>query len=372
MDWLYRFLPPPAYLDLPAVGLDVSDRSIKFIELKETKRGLRLNRFGKKELAPGIIVAGEIQKPDEFSGELSAFFKPLNIKHVAAALPEERAYISVITLPRLARSQARGVIELELPQKIPLPIEETIFDFEFMPQSKIIAKDAVMSEDQPPHEDAIVYAFPRTLVQSYLDAYLRAGLTPVIFTMETISLGRALLFSGERNLPTMIVDFGKTRVSFVVVADGLVRFSSTVSVAGEALDQAIAKALNVFLAEAEEAKKQKGLSKDPASQAVFNAILPVVSAVADEIERHVLFWNTHAEHVHKSSPEISKIILSGGDANLIGLPEYLSRTLKLPVETGNPWINISSFEDYIPEIKSNEALAFSAAIGLGLAAAENS
>lgn len=371
MDWLYRFLPPPAYLELPAVGLDVSDRSIKFIELKETKAGVRLKRFGARELAPGIIRAGEIQKPDEFSGELSAFFKPLNIKHVAAALPEERAYISVISLPRLDRSQARSVIELELPQKIPLPAEETIFDFEFMPQSKVIAKDAVISEDQPPHQDAIVYAFPRVLVESYLEAYLKAGLTPVIFTMETISLGRALLASGQPSPPTMIVDFGKTRVSFVVVSDGLTRFSSTVSVAGEALDQAIAKALNVSLAEAEEVKKQKGMFKEPENRAVFDAILPVVSAVADEIERHVLFWNTHAEHVHKSSPEISKIILSGGDANLIGLPEYLSRTLKLPVALGNPWVNISAFEDYIPEIKANEALAFSAAIGLGLAAVQN-
>src|SRR3989338_551003 len=369
MNLVHRFFPPPSYLDFPAVGLDVSDRSIKFVEFKETKGGLRLKRFGQKELAPGIVVAGEIKKPEEFSSRLSAIFKPLNIKHIVAALPEERAFISVVSLPNIPKKQAREVIELELPERIPLPAGETIFDFEFVPRPKITTKDSVISEDNPEHGDALVYAFPRFLVEDYLGAYLKAGLTPLSFTMETVSLSRALMEKDKPSAPAMIVDFGKTRISFVVVAEGLTRFSSTASVAGEALDQAIDKTLKISLEEAEKVKKEKGMSKQPDNKEVFDAVLPIVSAVTDEIERHVLFWNTHAEHVHKSAPEISKIILSGGDANLTGLTEYLSRILKLPVELGNPWINVSSFDEYIPEIKLNESLTFSAAIGLGLIAA---
>ncbi|MBI5787155.1 MAG: pilus assembly protein PilM [Candidatus Niyogibacteria bacterium] len=369
MSFWYNIFPPPAYLDFPAVGLDVSDRSVKFVEFAQTRKGLRLKRFGKRELAPGIIVAGEIKKPDEFSSTLASILKPLGITHIVAALPEERAYISMISIPNVSKKQAREVVELELPERIPLPPGETIFDFELIPHSRVAVKDAVISEDDPEHSDALVYAFPRSLVADYLDAYLRAGLTPISFTMETVSLSRALTEAGRPGAPAMIVDFGKTRVSFVIVADGLTRFSSTASVAGEALDQVIAKTMNVSLEEAEQLKKDVGLSKSPESAPVFDAILPIVSAVADEIEKHVLFWNTHAEHVHRSVPQISRIILSGGDANLTGLTEYLSKILKIPVELGNPWVNVAPFDEYIPEIKLNESLTYSAAVGLGLIAA---
>src|SRR3989344_1868663 len=254
MSYLYRLFPPPVYLNFPAVGLDVSDRSIKFVEFAETGEGLRLKKFGKRELGSGIIVAVEIRKPEEFSSTLASILKPLGIRHIVAALPEERAYISVVSLPNIPKKQAREVIELELPERIPLPAGETIFDFEFIPRQRIKDKDAVISEDNPEHSDALVYAFPRSLVEDYLEAYIKAGLIPVSFTMETVSLSRALMGVGKPSAPVMIVDFGKTRVSFVVVAEGLTRFSSTVGVAGEALDRAIAKTLNISLEEAEEVK----------------------------------------------------------------------------------------------------------------------
>jgi len=61
-------------------------------------------------------------------------------------------------------------------------------------------------------------------------------------------------------------------------------------------------------------------------------------------------------------------LLCGGDANLIGFPEYLSYELKLPVEIGNPWINILSFEKRIPEIELRESLSYAIALGLALRA----
>jgi type IV pilus assembly protein PilM len=367
LDFLNHLFPPPKFIDPPIVGLDVSDRSIKYVELSETASGRRLKRFGKKDLPPGIIVSGEIKKADEFSSLLASIFKPQKISRIFAAMPEERAYVSVIKLPEMEPSSMRDAIELELSRIIPLPAGEIIFDFELLPAT-IIAKDATITEDQPLHRDIMVYAFPRLVVQNYLDAYLNAGLLPEFFTMETVSLSRALIPADKSLLPVMIIDFGKTRTSFVIVAERLVRFSSTVNIAGAELDQAIAKSLKISLAEAEKIKKEKGLAKTAENQIVFDALLPAVSAIADEAERHVLFWNSHAEHVHKSSPEIAEIILTGGDANLIGLKDYLAHKLGLPVERGNPWINVASFEDYVPEIGFNEAFTFSAAIGLGLMA----
>lgn len=370
MSFFYHLFPPPRYIDFPVVGVDISDQSIKFVEFKNTRKGFRLKRFGKKKLDPDLITAGQIKKQDELATFLASFFKPLGIRNIVAALPEERAFVSAIQLPKIESQNIRETIELVLAEHIPLPAGEAIFDFEVLPAAGIRSQESVITEQNPDHVDVLVYAFPRVLVESYLGAYTDAGLVPIVFTMETQSLNRALIPAGGTDTPVMIVDFGKTRTSFVIVSGEVVRFSSTVTIAGKSLDQAIAGALNLGPKEAERIKKEKGMIKTKENEAVFNAILPIVSAVANEIERHRLFWNTHAEHVHKSSPEISGIILSGGDTNLIGFKEYLSQQLKLPVTHGNPWVNVASFEDYIPEITSNESLEFSTAIGLGLRALE--
>jgi len=369
MSLLYRLLPPPSYLDITAVGLDISDRSIKYAELAETGKGIRLKRFGSKTLNAGVIESGEIKKPEELSAILYSIFKPLKVGYVVSALPEERGYISVMPLPQAEKDQIREAVELSLPEKIPLPAGEAVFDFEFMPQTAVSVGGAKISEDQIPHQDAVVYAFPKTVVQGYLNMFFAAKLRPVSFVMETEALGRALIARGE-NSPIMIVDFGKTRTTFVIIAGGLVRFSSTVSVAGAFLDQVIAKALNISVKEAETVKKEKGMQNTPENSKVYSAVLPVASAVADEIERHILFWNTHAEHVHGLSPEISKIILSGGDSNLFGFKEYLGFKIGLPAEYGNTWTNVAPLEEYVPEIKFNESLSYSTAVGLSLIALE--
>lgn len=367
LDFIYRLFPPPKFLDFQAIGLDISDRSIKYAEFQETKNGIRLKRWGSKELAQGTIEAGEIKKPEELSANLSAIFKPLAARHVVAALPEERAYISVMSLPQAEKGEIREAVELGLPEQIPLPAGDAAFDFEFMPRSARPMEDGKIDEDQS-HNDAVVYAFPKTLARSYLDVLLNSGLRPVSFIMETAALGRALIPEKKENKPIMIVDFGKTRTTFVIVANGLVRFSSTVSVAGESLDKAIAKALGVSVKEGEKIKKEAGMLKTEKNETVYSAILPVVAAVADEIERHIIFWNTHAEHVHQSDPKISKVVITGGDSNLIGFKTYLGLRLGISIETGNPWTNVAPFEKYIPEIPLNESLGYSTAIGLGLTA----
>jgi len=59
----YKAFPPPKFLSMPAVGVDISDSSIHFVELKSGKNGLVVSDFGEKEIATGVIEGGEIKNP---------------------------------------------------------------------------------------------------------------------------------------------------------------------------------------------------------------------------------------------------------------------------------------------------------------------
>jgi len=93
-----------------------------------------------------------------------------------------------------------------------------------------------------------------------------------------------------------------------------------------------------------------------------------MSAIKDEAIKYIAYWRSHAVTAPTGSEgnDISKIFLCGGDSNLDGMIEYFSNELKLPVQMGNPWVNMFSYDNYVPEMEKREALAYTTAIGLAL------
>ena len=87
-------------------------------------------------------------------------------------------------------------------------------------------------------------------------------------------------------------------------------------------------------------------------------------AAAKLLGKYINFYQGHVSHEYfPSEGNIEKVILCGGGANLKKLPDFLSKELKIPVETGNPLINIKK-NGYTSLLKN--PLAFTTAIGLAL------
>lgn len=350
------FLTPPRYLRMPAIGMDISDRSFKFVELTKNENHFELGRYGRKIIPEGLIKSGEIIDQQALSEFLRLSLKDSDLNNIVLSLPEEKAFVGFVTLPKMSVSDIRGALELQIDEHVPFPASDVIFDY-----------DLISLPEETDHTDVVIVAFPKKIVEAYLEVIKNAGLRPIIFEMEAHAVARAVLPKGEM-ATTMIVDFGRTRSSFVIVSSGIVRFTSTVNVAGEGLDKSIAKIFNVDIFEAERIKKEHGLVRTKENQEVFNALLPIVSAIREEIDRYLTFWKDHSQHLHGGSggAEVQKIYLTGGDVNLLGLPEYLSYELKLPIELANPWSNITKFEDYIPELTYRESLSYATALGAAL------
>lgn len=341
------FFPKPNYLNLPAVGFDISDQSLKYVKLRRDKKGIRLAVFGKKSFPAGIIEVGQIKKPDELNRFLKDFREELKNEYLIAALPEEKAFIGAIRLPQMKEEEIRGSLELQLEEHIPLQAEEAIFDYEI-----------IQSSVKENYIDVSFTAVPSVLAESYRNVLKNAGFVPLAFETEPHALVRALVRPEEKDTQ-MILDFGQTRTSFIINSGRKIEMTSTTKVAGEALDLVLAKEFSISQEEGNNLKKEKGLSPP---------LLDVISQIKNEAEKHLNYWKTYIESHNTESfgKEIEKIVLCGGDSNLKGFPEYLSRELHLEVKMGNPWINITDFENYIPEIEFRESLMYATAVGLAL------
>lgn len=346
--------PPPEYLMMRGVGVDVSDRSIKFVEFEESDNRLKLKKFGEDILEEGIIVNGEIKNKDELVSFLKKIRQIRGFSDVVLSLPEEKAFLSLVELPKMSEEEIKTSLSFQIEQYVPLKKENIIFDFE-------ITSSSVKSD----HFDVLLLAFPKNLIYDYCEVFEKAGFTPLAMELESLSLARSLVPEDNKD-NILIIDFGKTRTTFAVLRGSSLRFTSTVSLGGRDLEKMIARALGIKLFEAEKVKKDFSLTGLRKEDRIYEAILPILSSLEDEIRKHQGYWQNHLLHQSEEKSGIKEIILAGGDANLNGLPEYLSQRLAMPARLGNPWIKVGSFEDYVPEISRRESLAYSVAIGLAL------
>jgi len=356
-------------------ALDISDFSLKIIKLKKRGNNLTLASFGEKTIKPGIIKEGEIK--DEAAllkilkdGLSNVKGEHLKTKYVIASLPEEKAFSQVIQLPRMSEEDLKSAVVYEAENYVPLPIEETYLDFQIVqPFSNHLD-----------HFDILLAALPKKIVDSYVSVFKKAGLLPKALEIESSAIARAMI-RGEKNpRQVLLIDFGLSKTSFIIFSGNSLRFTSSIRISSTSLTDSISKNLGTDLIEAEKLKIKYGLEEKKADknkkdvserEKIFSAMMPVMVDLVQQIKKHLEFYLTHSSHEHLPSDNlgIEKILLCGGGANLKGFSDFLSMKLKIPVEIGNPWVNILKEPlKEVPELSFQESLSYTTALGLALRA----
>ncbi len=353
-----KFFPPPKYLQMRASGLDISDRSVKFVDVVPSSQYFQLATFGEEAISPGVLELGQIKDKMALKQALVKLREKYHLNYVHFALPEERAYIVKLALPALNRHDLRQSIELQLEEHVPLPVAQVLFDYEIISES---------ATDKSRQYQLAVSVFPRREVEDYVEVITDAGLTPLSSEIETHAIARALVQIERTNKTFLITDIGRTRTSFFVVSGRSVLLTSTVSnVGGDLITNALQKNLNFSFAEAEDYKMKHGILITNGNTKTLAILAPIISVLRDEIARFHNFWDSHRGLVYQSGKPIDRIIICGGQSTLPGLLEYLGGNLDLPVELGNAWTNMFDSKQLVPPLHLNESLKYVTAIGLAL------
>lgn len=353
MNALEKFFPVPEYMAMPAIGLDISDQSIRFLELERKGSHFSIGRYGEKKVHKGLMEAGKLKDISGMKEVLRVIGAEQKFSFTNVSLSEEEAYLFRMKVPRVRLRELRGSIDLQLENYVPLKASEVVFDYE------------IISEDESGY-DIEVSVLPKGVAQNYFDLFEGTNLTPLVFEIEAQAIARAVIKRKDKRT-YMVVDFGETRTGISVVSEGVLMFTSTLDVVGgHSLNEAIEKSFKVSGEEAELMKREKGIRKSAGKNDLFQALIGPISVLRDEINKHYVYWHTYKEGGGKDKEKIEKIILCGGDANLLGLTDYLSASLKVPVERANIWTNVDYRDGFIPEIEFNDSLRYATAVGLAL------
>lgn len=336
------------FRNIPIHSLDISDESFKFLRLLDKNNGMIVESFGEIEIEKGVVEGGQVKDSEKLVKILKNFFTQKNIKFAAFSLPEEKGFLRTVKLSGMSREDAEKSIEFQIEEHVPLPVSEVFFEHK------------ILSEESG-HFNAVINAFPKSIVESYADAIESAGAMPIYAESELEAASRAILPKGVYK-SSMIIDWGKTRVSFSLFEDDILKFTSTVFLGGRLLDDAIARELKVSKKEAQKIKFETNILQIKKSSDLFNAVFPIISSLKDEIDKILDYWKSHSQNTFG----VKTIFLSGGEANLFGITEYLTDELRVEAILANPWINVKFPHKYLPPIKMKDSLRFVSVIGLAL------
>ena len=351
-DVFLELVPPPRFLQMPAVGLDITDRRARFIEFKKGSGGLVIKRRGEIKIPPGVVVSGKLKRPEELKKVFSDFARENDFSFARVSLPEERAYIVKMNVPDVSYEEMRNAIAFQLDEYVPVSAKEAVFDYQIIGPSAEKKGSLEVSVSVLPHKE----------IDAYLHMLSGTGIMPVAFEIEAQAIARAVI-PKEKSGTYAIADIGGSRTGLFVISGKAARFTSTIDAGSNMVTEALEKQFGVGRAEAEKMKNERPLVRG--SDDFSAAVLPSLSILRDEINKLFVYWHTHRQE--GKNLRIEKVYLSGGGANLKGLDEYLSASLRVPVEVSNPWVNVNDFDRYIPDIPHRLSLGYAAAIGLALA-----
>lgn len=353
-----KLLPPPAYLTLPAVGVDISDTSLKYIAFAPTTRTdepRKLVQWGDIDIPDGVVSRGKIIDPEKLTKVLLQCKRESGAEFIRVSLPEERAYLFETEIKKkVPYKEMKGLLEFRLEENVPIPSREVLFDFSILPHSTSAATPIA------------VVAYARETIDAYYAACLAAGLRPVSFEVEAQAVARAAVPANNTGA-TMLIDFGKTRTGIGIVHHGQLLYTSTIDIGGATLSTAMRSVLGADTPESEltTLKNEVGLVHSNDTTQVAETLLPVIEKIKDEIVTRMQYW--HLRGLANGERRITSAVLCGGSANLNGLPTYLTEKLGVPAVLANVWENAFPLENTVPPIDMRHSFGYATAIGLALA-----
>lgn len=339
------------------LGLDIGSSAIKLVQVKESRGGYKLQKFGIKLLEPELIVDGTVMDTGRVVEAIKELLqeRDVRLKSVAMSISGHSVIVKKITVPPMLEDQLEDQIRSEAEQHIPLDINDVNIDFHVLSRKE-------ESADGQPQMSVLLVAAKKDKLTEFTELVKEAGLTPCVIDVDAFAIANMYGINYESSPEdiTALVNIGASVMNINVIKGGECIFTRDIAIGGNRYSEAIQREVGSAFEEAEAIKKGERL-EGLVGEGITNIIANVNAEVSSEIVRSL-------DYFRATSPDgdINRIMLCGGSAKARGLIEHLSERTAVEVELVNPFNRIDTSEgDFDPE--SLSGLAPLAAVGVGLA-----
>jgi len=313
------------------IGLDIGTSAVRAAELEfgsggpAGKQPATLVRFGHVPLPLGAVRDGEVAEPIVVAQALRQLWSTakFSTKDVVLGVGNQRVVVRELDLPWMPLSQLKASLPFQVQELLPVSTSDALLDY--YPTGSSDGERGRMVH-------GMLVAAQRDTVAANLLAVESAGLRPTMVDLNAFALLRAVVRGELAGQTVALVDVGARITNVVIAAQGVPKLVRMVPSGGQNVTDAVARALSVSAAEAEDLKRQIGLgfAQQDGRQAAARAIEEVCQQLVEAIRSTFVYYGSN--HPGRG---IDVAVVTGGGAHLPGLGQYLSSSSRLPVVLGD-------------------------------------
>ena len=306
-------------------GIDIGATAVRLVQLKKHGSKPVLVAYGSTALSANLIASDAADAADKLAATIKTLVKDAGIttKSVVAALPASKVFAAGITTPKVSAAELGQAVKYQADQYIPMPIDQVRLDWTVLGPAKNENEQLVL-----------LIAAPNATTEKYLHIFEKAGLELVALEVDVTALSRAVLTADAGQV--VMLDIGSLASTVSLVVNGTPRLIHSVPVGAAAFVQALGQGLKIDANEAMAMVQKFGMSKSAMEGKVLKSLQPIAETILEEIKKSIAFY-----YNENPDAKFEKLVFTGGAAGMPGLPLFVANSLKLPVELGNAWLNVS-------------------------------
>jgi type IV pilus assembly protein PilM len=303
----------------------------------------------KARIDPGINGDGQARR----SFVISAIRRMLTEgnfhgRNIVSCLPNDGLKVTSLRLPEAQNDGIEQALRKEVVQRFGLDPDEDAM--EYVVAGNVHQGDEIKNE-------LILFAADNETIKSHIEMLEQAGLKPV--SIDTIpcalfrSFERSLRRQEDRERTIVFVDVGNQFTTVVFGRGGEISFVKQIPIGGEKFNEEIAAKLGTDISEAEMLREALQMEKSLLTQvsgsvekapgdkgqkldaSTRQAIVDVVSAVAEELTREISLCLRYYTVTFRGK-RVERAVFTGGGAYEYILLDVLRRQLAVEIEVAQP------------------------------------
>ena len=294
-------------------GIDVSKFSVKAVRLEAGPAGMVLNQVGVMPYE-GTDSGEPVNLDSEIRHSLAELKVRLKIgsERVVLSLPGHSTFNRLIKLPPMQEGKLEEVVRYEAQSQIPFPIDEVIWDYQFVERAYAPGEE----------KEVILFAIKKEIVEQFLANIADLGLNVEAIQFAPVALYNFLSYDQDIGNSCIAIDMGADNADLLVV-DGAKFWIRNLPITGNDITKALQKAFKVSFAEAEKLKRKA--ASTPQAQKIFNAAQPVIRDLIGEVHRSIGYYKSISKQVR-----FEKVLVLGNASRFVNFQKFVSQTLQMP------------------------------------------
>jgi len=330
-------------------GIDVSKFSVKAARLEAGPSGMVLTQIGVMPYE-GTDSGEPVNLDSEIRHSLAELKVRLKIgsERVVLSLPGHSTFNRLIKLPPMQEGKLEEVVRYEAQSQIPFPIDEVIWDYQFVERNYAPGEE----------KEVILFAIKKEIVEQFLANIADLGLNVEAIQFAPVALYNFLSYDQDVGTSCIAIDMGADNADLLVV-DGAKFWIRNLPITGNDITKSLQKAFKVSFAEAEKLKRKA--ASTPQAQKIFNAAQPVIRDLIGEVHRSIGYYKSISKQVR-----FEKVLVLGNASRFVNFQKFVSQTLQMPAVRVSKLNRIAIGGSLDAATVSEDLTTISTSIGLAL------